>query len=116
MIAPGQVVLVKFPFSDLQSTKKRPALILNYTKLTEKVELCTIAMITSRVDGLQLKGDYKMKKWEAIGLLYPSVVRLSKVATLELDLIDKVMGVIEDEDWMGLSKAFKAHFKVWLKK
>jgi hypothetical protein len=49
--------------------------------------LVTIAIITSKIDGLKLKGDVRLQQWESASLLDPSIVRMSKVATIESDII-----------------------------
>ena len=110
----GQIILIKFPFSNLISEKKRPGLVLSQTTLNEKVKLVTIAMITSRVDGLQIPGDIKISNWEEAGLLHPSLVRLSKIATIEHDIIDKILGQLAASDLKSIKSNFKKHFHFWL--
>ena len=45
---PGDVVLVNFPFTDLSSAKKRPALIISARWFNEQPEGdCILAAITS---------------------------------------------------------------------
>lgn len=53
-----QIVVVKFPFSDLANTKKRPALVLKVIPYTSKHSLLQIAMITSKIDSPEINGDY----------------------------------------------------------
>lgn len=110
----ADIVLVKFPFSDLESSKKRPALVLSHTTVSSGIELVTIAMITSRIDGIKLSGDYKVKKWEDAGLLFPSLIRLSKIATIESDLIDKNLGKLAPADIKAIKSAFKSCFQFWI--
>lgn len=110
----GQIILVKFPFTNLASEKKRPCLVLSHTTLNAKVKLVTVAMITSRVDGLQIPGDVKISHWEEAGLLHPSLIRLSKIATIENDIIDKVLGQIANSDLKSIKSNFKKHFDFWL--
>jgi mRNA interferase MazF len=110
----GDIVLVRFPFSDLESSKKRPALLLSTSELTPKVGLLTIAMITSKIEGLKIAGDFRIKSWKNAGLLHESVVRLSKIATIEKELALKRLGRLQPEDLDGIKSAFKKHFKFWL--
>jgi mRNA interferase MazF len=111
---PADVVLVKFPFSDLESSKKRPVLILSCSDLTSKVRLVTLAMITSKIDGLKLPGDYIIKNWKEAHLLHPSLLRLSKVATVEAELVDKRLGRLSLTDIKGIQQAFQRQFKFWI--
>ncbi len=112
--APGDIVLVKFPFSDLNSSKKRPALVLNQSRITDKVNLVTIAMITSKIEGIKISGDFKILHWKESGLLHPSLVRLSKLTTLEGDLVEKIMGKLLPVDLKGAKKSFQKQFDFWV--
>lgn len=111
---PSDVVLVKFPFSDLESSKKRPALVLSTSELTTKVRLVTIAMITSYVEGMRLPGDLQIQNWEQAHLLHPSLVRLSKIATVEFNLIDRTIGSLTPADMKAVQQQFQKQFKFWI--
>jgi len=84
-------VLVRFPFSDLSSTKLRPACVL----LDMKNELI-LAFITS-VLKLDLPGDIPLKSSFENGLKKDSILRLSKIATLSSDLIEGRIGELSDD-------------------
>ncbi len=111
---PGDVVLVKFPFSDLESTKKRPALCLASCKLTDKFQILTVAMITSQIESFALEGDYLLGDWKNAGLLHSSLIRLAKVASLDLALVEKKIGTISSEDLDKIRVSFKRVFKYWI--
>lgn len=113
-MTPGAIVLVKFPFTHLLSTKKRPALVLVHTHHSTKVELVTVAMITSKVDGIRLPGDVLMEDWEKAHLLHPSLVRLSKVATLENSLIEKELGTVSAHDKANIREVLKSLYRMWI--
>jgi mRNA interferase MazF len=112
----GQIVLVKFPFSDLESTKKRPALVIKTVKLTHSLSVITLAMVSSRVDGLALEGDVRLKDWQSAKLLHPSMVRLSKIASVDDALIEKVMGSLSDRDLQKVRASFRKQYSFWCKK
>ena len=111
---PGTVVLVRFPFANLDQTKKRPALVLSHIKHSSQIQLITLAMITSKLEGLELEGDLRLKDWETAHLLHPSLVRLTKVATVDLDLIDREMGTISERDRREVGKIFRKLYRHWL--
>ena len=111
----GDVVLVRFPFSDLAATKKRPALVLAHTVRSPRYRLATLAMITSQVESLKLDGDVTLKDWKAAGLLHPSLLRLGKVATVDEDLIDKSIGRLSAADQTAAREAFRRMFSAWLR-
>lgn len=110
----GDIILVKFPFSNLQSEKKRPCLVISSNKLNDKTGLVSVAMITSRIDGIKLPGDVKILKWEDANLLHPSLIRLAKIATIEDNIIEKNLGRLDPSDLKILKTAFKKHFNYWL--
>jgi mRNA interferase MazF len=113
-MSPADIVLVKFPFTNLESEKKRPALVLRTTVLTPKVKLVTLAMITSQIDGAHIEGDVLLKEWEQSKLLHPSLVRLSKIATIDYELIDKKIGQLAKIDVNQVKKQIQKAFNFWL--
>lgn len=111
---PGDVILVRFPFSDLESSKKRPALVLAQVNLTAKVGLVSLAMVTSKIDGLKISGDCQVKDWASAGLINPSLVRLSKTATVETDIVEKKIGQLKESDFKSVKTAFRRHYAAWI--
>lgn len=110
----GDVILVRFPFSDLESTKKRPSLVLSTIPFSASASLITFAMITSQIDGLKLKGDVLLAKWQEAGLLHPSLVRLSKMTTIDSDLAEKSIGHLASRDLKAVKEEFVKLFHFWL--
>lgn len=111
---PGEIVLVRFPFTDLDSTKQRPALVLSVVKYSSKLELVIAAMVTSKVDQPKIDGDEMIAEWKEAGLLHPSMVRLSKIATLESGLISKSLGSLNKADRISVKKWMARLFGEWL--
>lgn len=113
-MTPSDVVLVRFPFSSLNGAKKRPALVLSVAPYSSKLKLITIAMVTSQIDGIKIKGDVFLKEWNKSGLLHPSIVRIAKVATIEDELISKKLGKLGSADAKEVRKKFRESFGFWL--
>lgn len=111
---PGDVVLVRFPFTELTAAKKRPALVLAQTTRSARHRLATVAMITSQVEALKLAGDVVLTDWKVAGLLHPSLLRLAKVATIDAELIDKTIGRLSATDLKAAGTAFHRVFAAWL--
>ncbi len=111
---PADVALVRFPFTTLDATKKRPALVLSHTALGSHVGLWTVAMITSRVEGLRFQGDVLLQDWEQCRLIHPSLVRLSKLATVETDLLEKHLGTLSPRDLKEIKRALRVLYRFWL--
>jgi mRNA interferase MazF len=111
---PGDIVLVQFPFTDLENSKKRPALLIKETVYSRALSLMTVAMITSQIELPEIEGDYEMKNWNQSGLLHPSRLRLAKIATLEESLVVSKLGSLQKADHQTVSKLFKKLFNYWL--
>ena len=77
----GDLVLVPFPFTDLSGSKVRPALVLVSTSLD-----VTLAFITTQLQW-QEPTDLLLSPTALNGLKKVSLVRLSKLATIDTDLI-----------------------------
>ena len=89
-IETGTIVLLKFPFTDGISYKRRPALVLQDF---EDGDL-PVCRITGKI--YKSKYDIYLYDWLKFGLKLPSVVRVHKMATLEKDIIETVMGQIDE--------------------
>lgn len=95
----GDIVLVLFPHSDLQSAKRRPALIVQADELQTGIPQVIVAMITSRLfrAGHQSRVliDISTATGKRSGLLTDSVVMTDNLATVSQKAIDKSIGHIE---------------------
>jgi mRNA interferase MazF len=114
-MSPGDIVLVKFPFANLENAKKRPALLLKTTKVSSKGHLMTIAMITSKIEGLDLDGDVVLDEWQKAKLLHPSLVRLAKIATIDSELIERKLGRLSSVDHEQVGRVFSRLYSHWVK-
>lgn len=85
----GDIVLLKFPFTDGKSFKKRPALVL--TDMDNDILVCRI---TSKVYNTEF--DFNIDNWQNVGLKLPSTVRIHKLATLNKELLDKKIGKLDE--------------------
>ena len=110
----GDLVLVPFPFTNLKTTKKRPALVLSIVPSQILPTLVIVAMITSQLEGERITGDYDLRSWKEAGLLHPSKLRLAKLVSLEEGLIQKKLGVLSKEDRKNVAKHIQKIFKSWL--
>ena len=94
----GDLVLVPFPFLDLKTAKRRPALVLTSFQPKPLPDFSIIAMVTSQLEGEILPGDYLLQKWESAGMLHPSKIRLAKLVSIENQLFLKKLGRLQSED------------------
>lgn len=61
------IILVPFPFTNLSSSKKRPALILSPEQYNLMGDIL-IAFITSNLQSIDKFGDYQLLQWKQAGL------------------------------------------------
>ena len=101
----GDIVLVRFPFSDLSGTKVRPAIIVN----TPHTSRDTFAIpLTSRTDSL-LAGEFVLSEWKGAGLNVASAVKRG-LYTFHQQLIVKSVGAISESD----TERVEASLRTWL--
>jgi mRNA interferase MazF len=89
-----EIILVPFPFTDLTTNKKRPALIVSNNNYNKSDNLI-IALITSNIRDFQ--DDYKIIKWSEAGLPKESMIKM-KFATVDKSIIIKKLGTLKKED------------------
>ena len=88
----GDLILVPFPFTDLSGSKIRPAVVLMNTSLD-----LTLAFISTQLHW-QEPTDISLSPNNHNGLKKPSLVRLSKLATIDLALLKGRLGELSAEE------------------
>ena len=99
----GDVVLVGFPFTNLQTTKKRPAVIISNANYQQNRPDVILMAITSQIRQPLTVGETLIQDWQTAGLAKPSVFK-PLIATIEKERIIKVMGQLTDQDQQGLQE------------
>jgi len=97
----GDIVLLKFPFTDGLSYKKRPALILMDSDDGDVI----VCRITSKIYDTSF--DFNVKNWSKYGLKLPSIIRIHKIASLEKNLIEQKIGQLDKTTQNQIKKIFK---------
>ncbi|MBU0705218.1 MAG: type II toxin-antitoxin system PemK/MazF family toxin [Chloroflexi bacterium] len=93
----GAIVLAIYPFTDLSSAKRRPALVVSATERPERD--CILAFITSRTDRAietDLLLDSTDEGFAATGLRVTSLVRCGKLMTLDRTLLTGRLGQLDE--------------------
>ncbi|MCF8358357.1 MAG: type II toxin-antitoxin system PemK/MazF family toxin [Prolixibacteraceae bacterium] len=85
----GDIVLLKFPFTDDKTFKRRPALVINDLNDGDVI----VCRITSQF--YETNFDVVIEKWEESGLKLPSVIRVHKLATLDKEIVELVLGKVD---------------------
>ncbi len=101
------VILVRYPFSDLSSSKVRPAVGVSTSHFSQDL---LITPLTSKTGSL-LAGEFVLSEWAAAGLNVATVVKRG-VYTVHESLVIKVIGQLVKVDadqleqslrgWLGL--------------
>jgi len=92
----GDVVLVGFPFTNLQASKRRPAVIIHSPAYQDRPDVILMA-ITSQIRQSLAAGEALLQDWQGAGLAKPSVFK-PLIATLENGQIVKRLGKLSAED------------------
>lgn len=104
------IILVPFPFTNLKSVKKRPALVISPEKYNAGPDLI-IMFVTSKISSFGKPGDHKIVEWKKSGLPKPSMVRM-KFATIEKSIIVKKLGEMVELDRLKLNKKLSDFFEI----
>ena len=96
----GDIVLVPFPFTDLSSSKRRPALVISPDAFNDQMEDVVVAAITS-----QLTNEHAVTidQSDCVDGVLPkvSVVKLAKVFTIHSTLVIKKLCTLREEKLVG---------------
>jgi mRNA interferase MazF len=100
------VVVVPFPFTDQNTEKRRPALVLSsYENFNDITEHCVLAMITSAKNSAWPL-DASLGNLKKAGLSAPSKVRM-KLFTLDSRLILRKIGRLASKDQKAVKESLK---------
>ena len=102
----GDIVLIPFPFTDLSGIKNRPALIL----IDGESDL-TVSFITTQIKW-QEDFDVKIEPSPNNGIKRTSLIRLSKLATIDKELVIGKLGNLTKEELIAIDKNLIEIFKL----
>lgn len=104
----GDVILVKFVFSEGGEAKFRPALVLTTKSYHNSRRELIMAAITSNVER-QLPGDTKLNGWKSAGLLHASLVT-AIIRTIKQDMVARRLGRLSRRDLQAVERNLKQIF------
>ena len=102
----GDIVLIPFPFTDLSGIKMRPALILVSGELD-----ITVSFITTQLKWEE-PFDVKIEPTDSNGLKRISLIRLSKLATLDKGLALGKLGHLSQDEITKINNRLIALFNL----
>ena len=98
----GDVLLVRYPFTDLSGVKVRPAVVVHAPHPSHD---SLIIPLTSRLTSL-LPGEFLFKDWEKAGLNVPTAVKRG-IYTIHPSLIARIVGRLSAQDAQSLEKSLR---------
>jgi mRNA interferase MazF len=105
----GTIVLTKFPFTDLSSTKRRPGIVVSATS-NNKNDII-IAFISSVVPPQLEPTDYLFNTqhtdFTSTGLKKDSVIKLNKLATINASVLSGEIGKVSANTMQEIDKRLK---------
>ena len=96
----NDVVLLPIPFTDLTSSKVRPAIVIGHGSFSGDLFVVPLTSVTSNA-------DFMLAHWRAAGLNVPSSVK-SQVAIVDISLVRKVVGRLHPADVVELDQSLRA--------
>ena len=105
----GDIVLLQFPFTDLTTTKKRPAVVVSSVEYNNKRPDIIVMAITSRLREIQSFGDVTIEEWKQAGLIKESAIK-PIIITIEKNLILAKLGQLQNQDTQVLRNNLQTIF------
>jgi len=101
------IILVRYPFSDLSSSKVRPAIVVSASHSSQDILITPLTSNTGKL----LAGEFVLSEWEVEGLNVVTAVKRG-VYTVHENRVLKVIGKLANSDaerlegslrdWLGL--------------
>ena len=105
--APFDVVVVPFPYSDRLAEKRRPARVISAPDLGARLDRLWVAMITS-AGAPRIHGDAAIDELGVAGLSSASILRASKIATIDASRVLRLAGRFGDPDCRAAAAALRS--------
>ena len=100
----GDVILVRFPFTNQVGSKQRPAVVISRLAYNEVKPDLVMMAVTSQIRPMPALGEVWLRDWQAAGLIKPSAVK-PVFATLERGLVIRQLGELTADDRDALRQA-----------
>lgn len=101
--APGEVLVLPFPFTDREAIKRRPALVISDSQAFNLPSGHLVAAMITSADHHPWPLDTPIENLDAAGLSHESVVRM-KLFTLDARLVLRRAGALAPRDWQNVRR------------
>ena len=105
-MAKGDIVLITFPFTNLSGSKLRPAVVLVESNLD-----FTVCFITTQINW-QEQTDLVLFPTPQNGIKKQSLVRTSKIATIDKTLVQGLIGRLAEDEKTDLNHKLSILFQL----
>ncbi len=105
----GDVILIPFPFTDLTTTKQRPALVVSSNWFNRQSSDFIVMAISSQIPHQISEVEYLLSTTdqETSGLPKRSIIKLGKIVTINQSLIRKRLGKLPELTVLSILNKFK---------
>jgi mRNA interferase MazF len=90
------IVLLPFPFTNLEESKVRPALIVSNDSFNKRSDDCIMVPLTTVIEDAPYSIIIDQEDMSSGRLLKPSMVKIDKVFTVEKKLVVMKIGSVND--------------------
>ncbi len=104
------VVAVPFPFTDRETIKRCPVLVISNEHFTQQHNQLVLAMITTTIEDVW-SSDVSFAHWQEAGLKVACHFRL-KLFTLDKNLIVKAIGHLSSQDMKSVQAVLTEYVDV----
>ncbi len=109
----GHIILTPFPFTDLSGNKVRPALVLGVQEGGDDVTVCFISSISqNKIYKFEITIDSKDKYFKKTGLKVKSIIKTTKIATLDKAVVLGKIGELDSKNIQKVKKVLKTYFNL----
>mgnify|MGYP001560014950 CR=1 FL=1 len=92
----GQIVLVRFPFTDYSSSKLRPAVVISANNVRDVCVAFISSAVPTSIDDSDFILTSNHPDFHLTGLKVSSVLKMKKIATVDKDLIAGKIGKLSE--------------------
>ena len=104
----GDVVLTRFPFTDLAGSEVRPAVVISQGQIADDVVLIAISSVLRRPLSATDVCDAQHVEFSATGLRVTSVIRVHKLVAVEARIVVRRLGHIGPSLQDGVDQKLRA--------
>ncbi|MFC1756888.1 type II toxin-antitoxin system PemK/MazF family toxin [Patescibacteria group bacterium] len=107
----GKIILIPFPFTDLSSSKVRPAVIVSNIKHGGDLVVVFISSVkTKRLQNTDVVVKSTSKNFSETGLKVDSIIKVGKIATLDKKIVLGEIGEVSEAIEKEINKRIKILF------